>query len=111
MKLVKYQGRSPDCIEGFPEDCSRNEKSAAVKSALHLRPGQVMELTDDEYAFIKAQRPDLSKNLVLLRDEKDQPKAQSKEEVKAEDKMDAKADMESEAKSDSKGSAKAGKQK
>ena len=97
MKLVKYQGRSPDCIEGFPEDCVRNEKSSQVKSALHLRPGQVIEMTDDEYAFVKAQRPELSKHLVLLRDEPT-PKAIAKEEAKVEDKSETKADSDSKAK-------------
>jgi hypothetical protein len=64
MKLLKYQGRLPECVEGFPEDC---ERSSEKKGSLHLRPGQTIEMTDDEYAFIKANRPDLGKNLVLLR--------------------------------------------
>lgn len=79
MKLVKYQGRLPVCVEGFPEDSDRVKKG----TALHLRPGQTVTLTDDEYAFVKAQRPDLSKSLVILRDKivaKDESK---KEEEKS----------------------------
>lgn len=65
MKLIKYQGRLPECVEGFPEDC---ERSVSDKGSLHLRPGQTVELTNDEYAHIKAQRPDLAKNLIVLRE-------------------------------------------
>lgn len=64
MKLVKYQGQVPECIEGFPEDSKRS-----MEGALYLRPGQTATLTDDEYAYIKVNRPDISKNLVLLRSE------------------------------------------
>lgn len=70
MKLVKYQGRLPVCVEGFPEDSDRVKK----ETSLHLRPGQTVTVTDDEYAFIKANRPDLSKSLVVLRDKVPAPK-------------------------------------
>jgi len=63
MKLVMYQGKSPVCVEDFPSDSERS-----VKGALHLRPGRSLELTDDEYAYIMANRQDLKKDLVLLRD-------------------------------------------
>lgn len=63
MKLIKYQGRLPECVEGFPEDCERS-----VEGSLHLRPGQTVELTDDEYAHIKAQRPALAKDVIVLRE-------------------------------------------
>lgn len=62
-KLIKYQGKLPVCVEGFPEDTTRS-----YDGALHLRPSQVVEVTDDEYAFLKANRPDVSKFVVLLRD-------------------------------------------
>lgn len=65
MKLIKYQGRLPECVEGFPEDC---ERSGGKKGALHMRPGQTVEMTDDEYAFVKAHKPELAKNMVLLRE-------------------------------------------
>lgn len=51
------------CIEGLPEDAERS-----VKGAIHLRPGQSLDLTDDEYAFIQAQRPELKKHIVLLKE-------------------------------------------
>ena len=70
MKLVKYQGLSPECLEGFPKDCERSKQGA-----LHLRPGRTMELTDDEYAFIKAQRPDVCRECVVLRSYKGKPKS------------------------------------
>lgn len=66
MKLIKYQGRLPECVEGFPEDCERSQPE--YKGSLHLRPGQTVELTNDEYAHIKAQRPELAKNLIVLRE-------------------------------------------
>lgn len=73
MKLIKYQGRLPECAEGFPEDCERS-----VEGSIHLRPGQTIELSDDEYAHVKAQRPDLAKNFVVLREWKaEKPKPQS----------------------------------
>lgn len=65
MKLVKYQGRLPDCVEGFAEDC---ERSSEDLGAIHFHTGKTVELTDDEYAHIKAQRKDLSENLVVLRE-------------------------------------------
>ena len=75
MKLVKYIGQSPECIEGFPEDTERSKEGA-----LYLRPGQTKQLTDDEYAYIKAHRKDLSKDVIVLR-EMGEPK---KEEIKEE---------------------------
>ena len=65
MKLIKYQGKLPEHIEGFPSDTERS-----VEGALHLRPNRTVELTDDEFAYIKANRPDLSKSLVVLRETK-----------------------------------------
>lgn len=76
MKLVKYQGRSPECLEGFPTDTERS-----VKGALHLRPGRTLEITDDEYAYVKANRPDLMRSLVVLRElPGKQPEAPASEE-------------------------------
>jgi len=68
MKLIKYQGRIPVCIEDFPEDAQR-----CCEGALHLRPSQTHELSDDEFAYVKANRPDVK--YVLLRDtpDKQQP--------------------------------------
>lgn len=63
MKLVKYQGRLPDCVEGFPEGCERSSEGA-----LHFHTGKTADLTDDEFAHIKVQRPDVAANLVVLRD-------------------------------------------
>lgn len=65
MKLVKYQGRLPDCVEGFADDC---ERSSEDKGAIHFHTGKTVELSDDEYAHIKAQRKDLAANLVVLRE-------------------------------------------
>lgn len=64
MKLVKYQGSIPECIENFPKETQRSSKET-----LHLRPGQSRMLTDDEYAYIKVHRPDVAKNLLILRQE------------------------------------------
>lgn len=75
MKLIKYQGRLPECVEGFPEDCERS-----VEGSLHLRPGQTVELTDDEYAHIKAQRPTLAKDVIVLREWKVEKPAAPKSE-------------------------------
>lgn len=63
MKLVKYQGRLPDCVEGFPEECERSSEGS-----LHFHTGKTADLTDDEFAHIKVQRPDVAANLIVLRD-------------------------------------------
>ena len=64
-KLVLYQGPTPVQVEGFPDDAQR---SVPDKGALHLIPRQTKELTEDEYAHIGAQRPDIKQHLVYLRD-------------------------------------------
>ena len=89
MKLVKYQGIHPECLEGFPEDCDRSKESA-----LHLRPGRTMLLTDDEYAFIKAQRPDVCENCVVLRENVKKPESaeSSAEPVEKSEELVEKAD-------------------
>jgi len=48
MKRVKYSGKSPEYIDGFPDGCKRS-----CKGAIHLLPGAVRELTEDEIEFIK----------------------------------------------------------
>ena len=63
MKLVIYQGKLPVCVEDFPSDSERS-----VKGALHLRPGRSLTVTDDEYAYLMANREDLKRDLVLLRE-------------------------------------------
>lgn len=78
MKLIKYQGRLPECLEGFPQDCERS-----VEGSIHLRPGQTVELTDDEFAHIKTNRPKMTKDLVVLREWKAEPKAKPKAEPEA----------------------------
>ena len=62
MKLLKYQGDIPICVEGFPSDTERS-----VKGSIHLLPSKTIQLTDDEYAYIKANRDDISKKLIILR--------------------------------------------
>lgn len=62
MKLVKYHGKSSECLENFPTDTSRSHEGA-----IHLWPGRVVDITDDEYAYIKGQRPSLAKRLLVLR--------------------------------------------
>jgi len=89
MKLIKFQGRLPECVEGFAEDAERS-----CEGALHLRPGQTAELTDDEYAHLKAQRPEVAKDVVLLREWKAPAKkaeAAPAPEAKAEAKAEAPA--------------------
>lgn len=71
MKLVKYQGLHPECLDGFPEDCERSKAGA-----LHMRPGRTLLLTDDEYGHLKAQRPDIAKSCVVLRDNVPKPKSE-----------------------------------
>lgn len=62
-KLVLYQGPNPVQVEGFPDDAQR-----VAEGALHLLPRQTKELTEDEYAYLMAQRPELKQHLVYLRD-------------------------------------------
>lgn len=63
MPLVLYQGATPQCIEGFPDDAERS-----CKGALHLRPHKATEVTDDEFAYIKTNRADVSKKLLKVRE-------------------------------------------
>ena len=48
MKDVKYMGKNPEYIDGFPEDCARS-----CEGAIHLMPGSLKSITDDEFNFIK----------------------------------------------------------
>jgi len=63
MPLVIYQGQQPECIEGFPDDTERS-----CVGALHLLSRRPKEITDDEYAYIIANREDVGKKLVKVRD-------------------------------------------
>jgi len=62
-KLILYQGPTPVQVEGFPDDAQRS-----VEGSLHMIPRQTKEVTEDEYAYMVAQRPDLKQHLVHLRD-------------------------------------------
>lgn len=62
-KLILFKGPAPTSVEGFSEDSERS-----CEGALHLHPGQPKDISADEYAYIVAQRPDLKKVIVLLRD-------------------------------------------
>ena len=62
MQIV-YQGPTPVTVEGFPDDAKRS-----CVGALYLFPRRPKELTTDEYAWIKANRPDVAPQLVKLTD-------------------------------------------
>ncbi len=55
MIKLKYAGRYPGYLDGFPEDCKRS-----CKGAIHLLPGRIKEVTKDEWDYIKKAYPELS---------------------------------------------------
>lgn len=57
LTLLIRKGFSPQQVDGFPSECKRSRKGA-----LHLRPG-VLTVTEDEWAFIQKERPDLAKSI------------------------------------------------
>ena len=63
MKLIKYQGRTPKHLDSFPSDAERSKAGA-----LHLLPGHSYEISDDEYAYIKANKKELAKKILLLKE-------------------------------------------
>ena len=69
MKVVLYKGHGVQVDLVDVED-----RSDDGIGALHLRKGQKKSLTDDEYAFIIAHRPDVKEDLVLLKDSSKTPK-------------------------------------
>ena len=48
MKRVKYTGKSPEYLDGFPEKCERS-----CKGAIHLLPNALRDITDDELKYIR----------------------------------------------------------
>lgn len=66
MKIVKYQGRSHAYLENFPSDTSR-----LSDGAIHLWPGRVVDMSHDEYAYVKGQYPSIARNLIVLRQSKE----------------------------------------
>lgn len=59
--LVNYQGPKPETVEGFPDDSERS-----CEGALHLLPRRPREITEDEFAWIKANRKDVADHLIKL---------------------------------------------
>lgn len=62
MKLIKFQGQLAVCVDDFPKDAQRSREGS-----LHLRPTQTTEITDDEFAYLKANRSDISNKVLVLR--------------------------------------------
>lgn len=50
MKMVKirYSGRQKEYLEFPAEDCKRS-----CKGSIHLQPGAIKEISQDEYAYIQ----------------------------------------------------------
>jgi len=69
MPLVQYVSTALSLqIEGFPAEVKEEGKEArpferSVEGSLHLRPGLTLDLTADEYAHIKAKRPEVFSSL------------------------------------------------
>jgi|SRR6478609_3591538 len=68
MPLVQYVATALALqIEGFPAELKEGEVARpferSCEGSLHLRPGSTLELTADEYAHIKAKRPDVFSSL------------------------------------------------
>ena len=61
-KSVLFKGKTPVQVDGVPHEAERS-----VDGTLHFKPDTVEELTDDEWAYLQTSRPDLKKQLVLLR--------------------------------------------
>jgi hypothetical protein len=54
MKRVKYTGKSPEYLDGFPKECKRS-----CKGAIHLLPNALKDITEDELKFIRKKYPKL----------------------------------------------------
>lgn len=70
MPLVQYVATALALqIEGFPKEAKNEEGKEArpfersCVGSLHLRPGSTLDLTADEYAHIKAKRPEVFSSL------------------------------------------------
>ena len=59
MKRVKYTGKSPEYLDGFPEKCERS-----CKGAIHLLPNALKDITEDEYKHIRKKYPKLKLTVV-----------------------------------------------
>jgi hypothetical protein len=59
MKRVKYTGKSPEYLDGFPEECKRS-----CKGAIHLLPNALRDITEDEYKYIRKKYPKLKLQVV-----------------------------------------------
>lgn len=85
MPLVQYVATALALqIEGFPAEVKDGEAARLFKrsceGSLHLRPGSTLELTADEYAHIKAKRPDVFSSLrCMMTDEERVSAARSSE--------------------------------
>lgn len=97
MPLVQYVSTALALqIEGFPAEVKEEGKDArpfkrSVEGSLHLRPGSTLELTADEYAHIKAKRPEVFSSLrCMMTDEERALVAQSSESApKSDDEANA----------------------
>jgi len=61
MVKVKYLGRAPEYLEGFPEDCKRS-----VVGSIHLTKGCLKKMTVQEYEFVKKNNPAVAKLLTVI---------------------------------------------
>lgn len=61
MKRIKYTGKTPEYLDGFPKECKRS-----CKGAIHLMPNAIREISADEYEFIKKSFPKLKLVLVPM---------------------------------------------
>jgi len=61
MIKVKYLGRVPEYLEGFPDCCTRS-----IEGSIHLVPNGMKKMSVGEYDHIKKCRPDIYNNLLIV---------------------------------------------
>jgi hypothetical protein len=86
MPVVQFKQTAHACqVEGFPSSVPSEEKpkegeeqktrtfERTVDGALHLRPGGTLVLTADEFGWLKATKPQVFKNLLVLAEDPPPP--------------------------------------
>ena len=65
-KLIVYYGDTPQCVEGFAENCKRS-----CKGALHILPRKSTTITNDEFEHIKKSYKFMMKGLRVISEVKE----------------------------------------
>lgn len=89
LRVFCSKAMTPVQVEDFPAEVEGGDNSEArplkrsSKGALHLRPGSVKTMTEDEFNHVKESRPELVKHFAVLEDKKAPASAKKKKAPKA----------------------------